>query len=155
MHDNSKCDVLVVAYGREVANENSATNRQSRGEVPTNLHFGREHTAFSFQVICEFHIVTGRFLWVALYTQRTKRSHRASSSRFQEVWNNGKLNRQPKKWSWSRSPARGGRFRDGLIIGLWMRKFWRFEYVVPQGGGRSVLSIKYVGRCKVLYNALR
>ena len=61
MHDNSKCDVLVVAYGREVANENSATNRQSRGEVQTNLHFGREHTAFNFQVICEFHIVTGRF----------------------------------------------------------------------------------------------
>lgn len=61
MHDNSKCDVLVVAYEREVANENSATNRQSRGEVPTNLHFGREHSAFNFQVICEFHIVTGRF----------------------------------------------------------------------------------------------
>ena len=55
MHDKAKCEVLVVAY------ENSATNRQFRGEVPTNLHFAREHIAFNFQVICEFHIVTGRF----------------------------------------------------------------------------------------------
>ena len=36
-------------------------DEQAVPEVPTNLHFGREHIAFNFQVICEFHIVTGRF----------------------------------------------------------------------------------------------